>query len=175
MHPMNFSSISADPIFIFFQVNMLQHLLCDQFVLEQDQHNMEGLQTLPKLHHPPMWKRSKNQSTIAHLAIWEQLSLYYRLFWLFYVCYLPFTCIIIMEVVSNSSCIGISSIKNRRRITCQYLNQFQLLLQTIPLQRSTHQYHLHEQNGYRKHWMKLLPLNQALSAGTPDKAVITSF
>lgn len=127
---------------------MLQRLPCGRSVPEPNQ--LPKLQTPPKVHQLPMWKRSKNQFTTVHHAIWEQLSLYYRLFWLFFVYCLPFIYTIITEVVLNTSCTGINNIKNRHRPVCLRQSQFQSFHQRIPHQHSIHQYHHHEQNDYRK-------------------------
>lgn len=133
---------------------MLLHLPCGRFVQEPNQRNLLELQMPPEVHHQPMWKRLKSLSMTIHHAIWEQLSLYCLLFWLFFVCFLPFTYTIITEVVWKSLCTGINNIKNHLRPTWQRQNQFQLSLRLIPLQHLIHQYHLRGQNDYRKHSTK---------------------
>lgn len=88
-------------------------------------HNVPKLRMPPKARHQPMWRHSKNPSMTVHHVTWVLSLLYYQLFWLFFVCCLPFISIIITEVVLSSSCTGINNIKNRHQPTCLHQNQFQ--------------------------------------------------
>lgn len=153
------------------KVNMRRLLLCDQFDQEQNQRNVPKSQMPPKARHQPMWKHSKSQYTTVHHDIWEQSSSCYQPFWLLFVCYLPFICIIITEVLLSSSCTGISNTKNHHRLICLHPNQFRSFLQRILPQHSIRRCHLHVLKDCHNHSMKWPYSNQALSVDIQDKIV----
>lgn len=129
-----------------------------QYAQEQNQQNKHPeLQMVQRVHRPRMSKHSKCRFTIHHHAIWERLSLFYRHYWWFYACYLPFIYIIIMEVVLSILCIGISKrIINRHHRQCPvawqfHRNPFQWFSQIIHHRNLIHPFHRHVQNDCHKH------------------------
>lgn len=151
LYPLNSFNVCK---FSFLQVNFQQLHHYGQFVPGQNRQNREKLQMLQEVHLQPMSNISKNRFTTVLHDIWGQLSLFYPLFWLSYVYYLLFIHIIMTEVVSNNTCIGINNIKKHQRITCLHLNQLLSFLQHIPHVNLTHQYPRQEPNEYHKHSMK---------------------
>lgn len=137
---------------ISFQVNLMLLHRFVQSVQEQNQQNKHlALQMAPREHRQRIPKHSKCRSTIHHRAIWERLLSFCRHCWWFYACYLPFICIIIMEVASSILCIGISKrIINHHR-QCPAASPFQWSSQIIRHQHSIHPYHRHVQNDCHKH------------------------